>query len=193
MGALTIQYVLLAVVALAILLAVGPPLVKRWLLFRGKRLVTCPETKRPAAVEVDAKHAAASVFSMQDHPDLRLQDCSRWPERKDCGQECLAQIEAGPEGCLVRTIVAKWYEGKACTLCGKPFGEMHWYEHKPALMNPRHETVEWTDVPIERLPEVLSTHRPLCWSCHIAETFRREHPELVVDRPWKGPSSSSAA
>jgi hypothetical protein len=26
---------------------------------------------------------------------------------------------------------------------------------------------------------------PVCWSCHIAESFRRTHPELIVDRPWE--------
>jgi hypothetical protein len=30
---------------------------------------------------------------------------------------------------------------------------------------------------------VLSTHLPVCWDCHIARRFRREHPALVVDRP----------
>ena len=29
----------------------------------------------------------------------------------------------------------------------------------------------------------MGTHLPVCWNCHIAESFRREHPELVVDRP----------
>jgi hypothetical protein len=26
-------------------------------------------------------------------PHLRLSECSRWPERQGCGQECLSQIE----------------------------------------------------------------------------------------------------
>jgi hypothetical protein len=32
------------------------------------------------------------------------------------------------------------------------------------------------------LLDVFSTHRPVCWNCHVTETFRRLHPELVVDR-----------
>lgn len=56
-------------------------------------------------------------------------------------------------------------------------------ERKPALMSPERRTVEWHEVPAETLPEVLSTYRPVCWSCHIAESFRREHPELVIERP----------
>jgi hypothetical protein len=42
--------------------------------------------------------------------------------------------------------------------------------------------VQWSEIPAEKLQEVMRTHQPVCWNCHIAETFRREHPELVVDR-----------
>jgi hypothetical protein len=44
-------------------------------------------------------------------------------------------------------------------------------------------TVSWDDVPPEKLADVFQTYQPVCWSCHIAETFRRDHPELVTDRP----------
>ena len=47
-------------------------------------------------------------------PTLHLKECSRWPERQDCWQDCLQQIKADPENCLVWTIVARWYEGKSC-------------------------------------------------------------------------------
>jgi hypothetical protein len=30
---------------------------------------------------------------------------------------------------------------------------------------------------------VLATHVPVCWDCRVAKTFRREHPELLTDRP----------
>lgn len=50
------------------------------------------------------------------------------------------------------------------------------------------ETVEWNEIPAEKLPGVLSTYRPVCWSCHITETFIKQHPDLVVYRPWeRGP------
>jgi hypothetical protein len=90
--------------------------------FRGIRLITCPETRKPAAVEVDAKYAA--LIAPISARGLRLKDCSRWPERKDCGQECLRQIEFSPEDCLVRTMLTKWYKGKKCAVCGKTFGEI---------------------------------------------------------------------
>jgi hypothetical protein len=149
---------------------------------RGKRLVTCPETQESAAVELDAARLArGATFGA---PLLRLSECSRWPERQGCGQECLRQIEAAPQGCLVRRIVADWYAGKTCVICGKPVDVAEqWVGHVPALLNPEKKTIYWDKIAPERLPEVFQTHSPVCWSCHIAETFRRVHPELVVDRP----------
>ncbi|MGH9366810.1 MAG: hypothetical protein ACRD3M_03940 [Thermoanaerobaculia bacterium] len=149
--------------------------------YRGKRVITCPETRAPAAVELDALHAVSSELT--GSVDLRLQSCSRWPEREGCGQECLAQIEAAPEDCLVRTMLTKWYRGAACVLCGRDIGEIRWSERKPALMSPDRKTLEWDEVPPDELPSVLATHYRICWDCHIAESFRARHPELVLDDP----------
>ena len=157
--------------------------------FRGVRLVTCPETAKPAAVEVDAKHAALRrVFGKLN---LQLKGCPRWPERQGCEQDCLAQIEAAPEDCLVRNILTRWHQGKSCVHYWKPLEQMNWATHKPALMGPDHVTLEWSDIRAEALPEVLADYLPVCWNCHIAETFRRRYPHLVVDRPWKPREISS--
>jgi|SRR5208282_1242274 len=173
---------LIAVLALAIGLFVfrAIPGVRAYFEYRGKRLITCPETHKAAAVDVAAGEAAFGAFLSE--PTLRLRECSRWPERKDCGQDCLKQIEADPENCLVWNIVAQWYEGKKCVFCHKTFGELHRMDHTPALLEPDHTTVEWKDLPPEKLPEVFGSFRPVCWNCHVAETFRRLHPDLVVER-----------
>jgi hypothetical protein len=76
-----------------------------------------------------------------------------------------------------------WYQGKKCVYCGKAFGEINWFDHKPALVSPERLTVEWTEVPPEQIPKVLTNHKPVCWNCHIIESFRHDYPELVVDRP----------
>ena len=47
--------------------------------FRGKMLVTCPETHEPAAVKVNLGRAA--VKAMVGRQDLELSECSRWPSR----------------------------------------------------------------------------------------------------------------
>ncbi len=60
----------------------------RW--FRGNRTILCPETRSPADIRLDAGHAA--LTAAVGNPSLRLTDCSQWPERQDCEQECLKQI-----------------------------------------------------------------------------------------------------
>ena len=176
-------YVALAVVAVGAVYVLFPTIVGAYLRLRGKRVVQCPETRRPAGVEVDAGRAAiASAFG---EPRLRLRDCTRWPERADCGQQCLAEIEAAPEECLVRTIVSRWYEDKRCVLCHKPIAPSNWALHKPALIDPNRTTHEWREIQVDELSEVFSTYQPICWNCHVAETFRREHGDLVVERPGR--------
>jgi hypothetical protein len=167
--------------AAAFLIYRGLLALRTWLEFRGQRLVTCPETHRPAAVEVAAGDVAAAAFRRA--PVLRLKECSRWPEREGCGQDCLSQVEADPAGCLVWNIVNDWYAGKRCAYCKKPFGHINWHDHRPALLDRNGRTVQWTAVPAERLLDVFQAHLPVCWDCHVAESFRREHPELVTDRP----------
>ena len=158
--------------------------------YRGTRVVTCPETRKTVAVEVDAAHAA--VTDLAGAPDLRLKSCSRWPERQDCGQECLAELEAAPDGCLVRNLLTDWYRGKTCALCGRAFEETSWSEHKPAVLSPQRATLEWDDVAPESLPGILSTHLPICWNCHMAESFRRLHPELGLEDPLHKEARRSA-
>jgi hypothetical protein len=177
------KYIFLtSVIAAAVILIVGlRRALRTYLKFRGKRLVSCPESHTPAAVRVAAGNVAlkATVGIEQ----LSLRECSRWPEKEACGQECLAQIQEAPNACLVWTIINRWYQGQNCAYCHKPFGEIHWHDHPPALVDYERRTVQWNAIPAEKLQEALRTHRPVCWNCHIAQTFRREHPELVVERP----------
>ena len=80
---------LLALVAGLILFRVIPA-VQTYFTYRGKRLVTCPETLRNVAVDVAARKAATWAFVGE--PALRLDQCSRWPERRDCGQEFCGRL-----------------------------------------------------------------------------------------------------
>lgn len=162
-------------------------LLRAYLRFRGTRVVTCPATGASVAVELNARRAA--VTSLLGDTQYRLVDCTRWPEMRNCGQGCVSQIAAAPTNCLVRTILQQWYEGKSCVLCARPIGEVNWMTHQPALVDDRGNLVTWRDVPAERIRELLATHRPICWSCHVAESFRHEHPDLVVDRPDRSASA----
>lgn len=174
-------YLVGALVIVAALYILLRNLVREYFAMRGDRVITCPENEQPAAVRVDATRAALSLAG--GHEQLRLEQCSRWPEKAGCGQECLKQIEAAPMDCLVRTQVTRWYADKSCALCGKPLGHLDWAQHRPALMAPDQHTLEWHDVAPERLPEVLATHTAICWDCHVAETFRQRRPDLVLDNP----------
>jgi hypothetical protein len=156
-------------------------LVRAWLLYRGTRIVVCPETREMVAVEVDARHAAMSA--PQGRPRLQLESCTRWPERRECGQECLGQVESAPEACLLRNILSDWYQGKSCAFCGREFGVIEWHEHKPALVAPDGSFLDWMAFRPEEVVDVLARHRPVCWDCRLAESFRHDHPELVTDRP----------
>jgi len=167
-------------ILLVVLVVFGWVVVRNYLKFRGDRVITCPENQRPAGVNLQAGHAL--LTSLEGKPDLRLRSCSRWPEHRNCGQECLSQIEASPEGCLVRHILTQWYEGKNCALCGKPIGEIQWADHKPALLSAEHKTIQWYDVRAEDVPDVLATHQPVCWNCHVVNSMLVKHPELVIDR-----------
>src|SRR5579864_7971127 len=90
----------LAVVAVAVGLFVfrAIPGIRAYLDYRGKRLIICPESHTAEAVNIAAGEAAVGAFLTE--PTLRLRECSRWPERQDCGQDCLKQIEIDSENCL---------------------------------------------------------------------------------------------
>lgn len=175
--AVIIAVLLLGTVAFALTMAVGS-----YLRYRGKRVITCPETKNPAAVHVNVINAAREAVLGKHH--LRLDQCSRWPERQNCGQECLSEIEADPASCMVWNMVEDWYKGKSCAYCQKTFHEIHWHDRQPALLGPDRNTAQWNEIPAENLPMVFQNFLPVCWNCFIAENFRRQHPELLVDRRW---------
>jgi len=160
-----------------------------WWKFRGLRVVNCPENRQPVGVVVDAGHVAATALA--GAPQLRLTSCTRWPERAGCGQQCLSQVEAAPEDCLVRNILVRWYAGKRCAICGRPFGEIPLAGVKPAVLLADKRSVEWSEIPADRLQETLAAASPICFACHMGNTMVREHPELVVDRTrFEGRSSN---
>ena len=149
--------------------------------FRGSRVVICPETITPEAVEVDAVHAAWTAAT--GHRRFSLTCCSRWPERGGCPQQCLSQIEEAPDGCLVRERVARWYEDSACAFCGKAIGPIHWFDRRPGLVGRDRQVRDWRDLAVEDLAEYFASSRPVCFDCSLAETFRARVPDLVVEAP----------
>jgi hypothetical protein len=175
--------------ALVVLLLLGSILHPRlreaaaaWRRARDRRVIVCPETGTAEGVALDSAGAAKAAFLGGEVS--RLSSCTRWPERAGCGQECLSQIASAPDGCSIRARLEQWYSGRICALCGLSFTTIRWWDHKPGLLNPAREVVDWSEIRSEVLPETLERCYPICWGCTNAEWFRMRHPELVIDDPW---------
>ena len=179
----TVGILVATALVLAIVFLLGRMLVRAYARYHDSKLIICPETHEAAIVEVDAVHAA--LTSLVGPPDIRLRNCWRWPLNENCGQECLTQLDVAAPECLVSGVLMRWYDFKQCAYCGKPFEQINWTDHKPALQSPDGKLVEWRDVPIENIQTVLDSYSPVCWDCHLAHSFRRDHPEMVVYRPWR--------
>jgi hypothetical protein len=149
---------------------------------RGVRVVTCPETGRPAAVTVNRRRVfALGLFAHT--PQLRLRTCSRWSGRGRCDEPCLWEAVAPVS--WNQAIAERALKGKACAFCRKPIERVAFLNHYPALLQPDGTTVEWPAIPPGCLDHSLLTQPPVCWDCHVTETFRRRYPELVTERPWR--------
>ena len=186
----TAAYIILAAMLVAALYFGIRRLARTFLKVRGAKTVTCPETGNPTAVRIDA--IRATLTNTLGDPHIRLQDCSRWPQKRDCGQECLVNLDVAPDDCLVSSVLMRWYEGKICVYCRKKFEAIDWLDHRPALRTPEGVIIEWGEVTVEDMPMMLETHFPVCWDCYIAQTFKRDHPDLVTFRPWQNGSHGGA-
>lgn len=78
-----------------------------------------------------------------------------------------------------RSVLAEFYDDKACVLCGEELS-VEVGQHRRALLSPEGVTVEWADLRVEEISRVRQTHQPLCWECHVIETLYRMHSGHVV-------------
>ena len=145
----------------------------------GVRLVECPETRALAAVTLDRLNALMAAITDQP-PDTRLASCSRWAERGRCDEPCLPQ--ACDSRSSVNALIRQWVEHRRCALCGGALLDAAAVGHHFALRSNAGVTTEWPALDPLTLPSAFRTKQAVCWNCHIAETFRRQYPELVTDR-----------
>lgn len=184
---MTAQLFVLLLLGIVLVVYAGIAL-NAWWKMRGTRVIICPETRKPAAVEVDGAHAALSA--MWENADVRLQECSRWPERRQCDQGCVAQIAIAPHDTLATSLLQRFFEGKRCAICKRAIAPVHAGEPRPGLFNvATHEVLSWGEIPAQNLPDALATHLPVCSNCQVAESFRRQFPDLVTDRTGRPDSS----
>ena len=80
----------IAIVTVGFLYAILPVAGFAYRRYKGRRTVACPESGRPAMIALDATRAA--LTATVGPPQLRIIDCSRWPERESCGRQCLRQV-----------------------------------------------------------------------------------------------------
>ena len=179
----TVTYISIALLLVTAIFLGIRYFVRVCLRYGGAQRIVCPETGKAAMVEVDILRAG--LTSAVGQPDIRLKSCWRWPLNENCGQECLTQLDGPPANCLVRGVLSKWYHSKFCVYCGKQFNEIALTDHKPAVETADGSLLEWEQVTINDFQKALSTFVPVCWDCYIAQSFRRDHPELVVYRPWQ--------
>jgi hypothetical protein len=176
--------VFIAILMALVVVAYAALAITAYFRMRGTRIVTCPESKQTAAVTVDAAHSAlGGIF---DVADIQISTCSRWPARPECDQACAGEIARAPKHTTTFQMMAQWYAGKKCAICGRDMPALSHFAPEPGIMSvtssPEAVTIAWVDVPAEQLPKMLPTHLPVCSSCHLMTWFRHEHPELVVDR-----------
>jgi hypothetical protein len=160
-----------------------------WRRLSGTRLVTCTATGRSAAVRIDAKHAAISTL-VKASPETRMAECSLWATCGLCDRGCMP--EALAEESAIGNVLSHWYAQRKCVYCGKLIGTAESFGHHAALLTPQGVTHEWAKVPANRVADSLNTNQPVCWNCHVAETFRRAYPGMVTDRPWPKHSDGRA-
>jgi hypothetical protein len=82
----------LAIVALGFGYVVVPVVAEAYTRYRGRRIVTCPETKTSEEIAVDARRAAISAAFGEARLDVT--ECSRWTANAGCARACLAQVDA---------------------------------------------------------------------------------------------------
>lgn len=146
---------------------------------RGTRILTCPETGCPAAVRINVPRALVTSL-VEGQPEIRLTACSRWATRGPCDQPCVLAAESADSA--VAAVAERGFVGRRCACCGRTITDVRFLRHHPALLMVDGTTVAWSDIPGERLPEMVRRGAVVCWNCHVAETFRRTHPELVTER-----------
>lgn len=143
---------------------------------RGRRPVICPDNHQVVTVELDNTYAFSTALRGEEHD--RLQSCSRWPEKADCGQECLAQVNPSPEN--LERLLQKWYQGKKCALCDRDLTPADWRRSRLALLNEHEKLFELRHMHLDEIPTALDHMAPLCWNCHQEERVRQAAPPRIL-------------
>lgn len=152
---------------------------------RGRHGIICPETRNPADIELDGRYAMQTAAHNYEHS--RIASCSRWPEKDECDQECLAQVNPSPEN--IERLLSKWCSGKVCGLCDRALRASDWAFSRIGWLDENRKLIELHDIELKNLQQELQDKRPLCWTCHLQERERQAKPPA----PRKGDRHRDAA
>jgi hypothetical protein len=179
-------YVLIAAVILV--LTAGVASLVAYVQSRTPRAVVCPLDGRPAAMRVDAAHAALAIVTGSPR---RVAGCSFWPGRGRCGQICVEQVRPMPETARLLRLLRRWYAGQRCTLCGGEFGELRWCDFPPTLLGSGGQSRPWFEMTAADAAAGIAAgdYRPLCWRCHVLEGLRRNPRPRPVRPSQRGASA----
>ena len=169
----------LALLFIGALLVTGLPValsLQTYFQNRGRQLVSCPENGAPVDVEVDNKFGFWTALRGQEHS--RLASCTRWPEKGDCGQDCLAQVDPSPEN--VERLMLGWYKGRVCAICVCGITPSDWRRGRLGWLDAQHKLIELRQVNLKQLQSALQEMRPLCWICHQEERVRQAAPPRIL-------------
>lgn len=89
----TALLMMLGVFVIGMLFVVLPVVADTFSRLRGRRAVTCPETRGPAEIKLDARGAA--FWSAFGKRLVRVKNCTLWPRKQECQEQCLK--ESRPE------------------------------------------------------------------------------------------------
>jgi hypothetical protein len=87
--------------AVAVVFVMAPVAGSVYIRLRAPRWLRCPETLMPAAVAVDARHAAWTP--LWKRPRFRVRSCTLWPRRAGCAQRCCELPEISDDVARPRT------------------------------------------------------------------------------------------
>jgi hypothetical protein len=145
---------------------------------KSARVVVCPETRQSAPVKVNVFERIMTFLRGCER--LELKECSRWPERRDCGQECLLQVDSSPE--LLNRLLRRWYGSKECVLCHRALVEDDWRLGHYSALDAGGKFLTAAEIAVSELHMLMDTLRPVCWSCHQVEAARRPPQIFAGDR-----------
>jgi hypothetical protein len=85
-------YTVIGYFVLALMIPICVASLQAWRRARAARVVICPADDRAATIAFDGWYAVR--MHALGNPEFRVRECTRWPARAVCGQNCMVQINS---------------------------------------------------------------------------------------------------